>query len=89
MGVKITKNFPGYLEQTTLICLHLFFLGFFPICNDIFLIVDQYRFFTSGISADIQMNVLKDCIICFIWAAWILFNVYLNPNLGGLFRGLF
>ena len=34
-----------YLKQTTLICLQLALIVFFPICNDIFTIIDQCRFF--------------------------------------------
>ena len=33
-------------------------------------------FFTSGISPDILMNVLEDCIIFLIWVACTLFNFY-------------
>ena len=29
-------------------------------------------FFTSGIGLDILVNVLDDCIVFLIWAAWIL-----------------
>ena len=40
--------------------------------NNIFIIIDQCRFFTSGISRDIVMNVLEDSIIFLVLVACIL-----------------
>ena len=52
------------------------------ICNDIFPIIDQWRFFflISWISSDI-LNVLDKYIIFVIWAAWVLTFV-LSKNKG-------
>ena len=53
----------------------------FPICKNVFPIIDQPRFFvTSGIGPDSLMNVLKDCIVFLIWAIWVLFNFYRKQN---------
>ena len=69
-----------YLKRNKLIHLLLALLGFFPMCK-IFPIIDQCRFlFTSGIGPHILMNVLKVCIIFFIWAACVLFTFYLNQK---------
>ena len=38
-------------------------------------------FFNSGKGPDILTNVLKDCIIFLICAAWILLNIYLKGTL--------
>ena len=45
-----------YLEQTTLVCLHIALLAFFLICKDIFIIIDQCRFHCVryGVSFRIQ-----------------------------------
>ena len=77
MRVKIAKcfwdsNSPNtlqlYLEQSKLVRQNLALLGFFPISN-ICRINDQCSFdCTSGISSDILINVLEDCIVCIIWA---------------------
>ena len=37
-------------------------------------------FFTSGISSDILMNVLEDCIIFLVWAACVLFSFYFKQK---------
>ena len=37
-------------------------------------------FFTSGIGHDILMKVFEDFIIFLIWAAWVVFNVYLKQK---------
>ena len=37
-------------------------------------------FFTSGISPDILMNVVEDCIIFVIWAVWAIFKFYLKQK---------
>ena len=62
MGWHRPENPQMYLEQTTLVRLHLALLRFFPMCNNVFIIINQCRFFTSGIGLDNLMNVLKDCI---------------------------
>ena len=50
----------GYLEQTKLVHLHLPLLGFFPICNKIFPIIDPCKFvFTSGTGSAILVKMLK------------------------------
>ena len=35
-------------------------------------------FLTSGISPDVLMNVLEECIILLVWVACVLFNFYLK-----------
>ena len=87
LRVKIAKIFQGLrpreaptvfgTNQLCYQCLDL--LGFFSVCN-IFPIIDLCSFFTSEIGPDIPMNVLEDCIILLIWAAWCLFNFYLKQN---------
>ena len=62
---------------------HLFtFARILPICNNIFIIIDQCRFFffTSGIGPGNMINVLEDCIMFLIWTAWVLFNFYLKQK---------
>ena len=81
MSVKIVKFFCDctnlqtlqmYLKQNVLICLHLAFLGFFPVCNVFFSLINEWRFFTVGIGRDILINILEDCIIFLIWLTLIL-----------------
>ena len=75
LGLCYISNPRLYLKQTKLVRLRLALLGFFPICNNIFPVIDQCRFcFTSGIGPGTPMNVLEDCIIFLIWAAWVLFT---------------
>ena len=69
-----------YLEQTTLVCLHLTLLGFFLISNSIFIITDQCRSFTSGKSPDILINAIEDFATFFVWAPCILHNLYLQQK---------
>ena len=59
----------GYLEQTTLIFLHLSLLAS-QVLNDICLLLGP----------DNLMNVLVDCFIFLIWTAWISFNFYLKQK---------
>ena len=37
-------------------------------------------FFSSGIGANILMKVFEDFIVFLIWAAWVVFNVYLKQK---------
>ena len=37
-------------------------------------------FFNSWIDSDILIKKLEDYIIFFIWAAWVLFNLYLKQK---------
>ena len=69
-----------YLELTKLVHLHLTLLEYFLIYDNIFQIVDQSSFFTSGICPDILMNELEDYVILLTCAAGILFNFYLKQN---------
>ena len=70
-----------YLGQTRIVRLHLALIGFFPICKNLFPIIDQYRFFfTSGISPHILMHILEDCIMFLMRTAWVLFNFYLKQK---------
>ena len=63
-----------YLEQTSLVRLQPHFAR--TVLN-IFIIIDQCRFFTFRIGLDILNNVLEDV---FVWAAWVLFSFYLKQK---------
>ena len=55
--------------------------GFYAVCNNIFPIIDICRFFfISAIDPDILRNVLENCIMFLIGAAWVLFNFYLKQK---------
>ena len=72
-----------YLGQTKLVWQHLDLPIFFPICN-IFPILSNAYFFTSGIGPDILMKVFEDYIISLIWAAWVLFNFISKTKVSSL-----
>ena len=64
--ITLTAGNTFYLEQTILIHLNFTLLGVFPICSNIFPIIVQCRFFSSGKDPNILMNLLEDYIIFLI-----------------------
>ena len=55
-------------DEKERVCQRVTLLGFFPICKNTFPIIDQFKFFeTSGLSPDILILVLEDCIVFLIW----------------------
>ena len=64
--ITLTAGNTFYLEQTILVHLNLTLLGVFPICSNIFPIIVECRFFSSGKDPNIPMNVLEDYIISLI-----------------------
>ena len=87
MRVKLGKFSWGFDFPRPFHCIwnKLNFFGNISLC----LISSQYAIFSrlliktnffSGIGLDLRMNVLEDCIIFLIWAAWALFNFYLIEN---------